>query len=155
MNQTQGNVVWHPISVNNGWNLLSLPAIPSGSINRNLFPDVSAQQFYYFENGVYLQPDSLEFGRGYWFYDSVSATRFIPGIPVSSRSYQLSVGWNLIGSISYDVPLSNVFDPEHIVNKDSWSHFDGSGYVSSDTLKKGSAYWVYAERDGTISLSIE
>ncbi|MBI3194442.1 MAG: T9SS type A sorting domain-containing protein, partial [Ignavibacteriae bacterium] len=61
-------------------------------------------------------------------------------------------GWNIVGSLSYPVDVSTITsNPPGLVT----SEFVGfeNGYVSSDSIQPGKAYWVKVSGNGQLILS--
>jgi hypothetical protein len=63
-------------------------------------------------------------------------------------------GWNLIGSISQPVETSTVMqNPPGIVITDYFIY--DSGYIPSNTLIPGKAYWVKVSQNGKLILTAQ
>ena len=80
-----------------GWNLISLPLIPTDAKLSTLFP--GAEIAYEFQR-VYLNAEKLEPHKGYWIKTPEERSYLIKGELIRSYSVNLSKGWHLLGSIS-------------------------------------------------------
>jgi len=82
-----------------GWNLLSLPFLPSSNQRSALFPSSVSSAFRY-DKG-YVRTDTLEPGVGYWLKFGADDSAQFSGAPQTIDSVDLFAGWNMIGAISY------------------------------------------------------
>ncbi len=138
------------VSINVGWNLISVPVHRSNNRAASLFPTAISGTFSY--NGAYFQQDSLTPGIGYWIKFPIAVTQSIPGTSITSVEVTVSEGWNLIGSISQSLPITEVTsNPPGLIT----SQFFGyqSRYNISNTIEPGKAYWVKVHQSGTLNLS--
>ncbi len=94
---------WFTLS--EGWNLVSFPASQTaGTLDSFMASYLPAPQDYAFENGGYVEGDSVTItaGHGYWVYATGSVTVSTPGATTdpgaSVTVSNLSEGWNLIGN---------------------------------------------------------
>jgi hypothetical protein len=90
-------------------------------------------------------------GRGYWIKFNASGTSAITGMPLEADTINVKAGWNLIGSISVQVPVDAVTP----INTNISSSFYGyeNGYATASTIDPGKSYWVKVSNDGTLILS--
>ncbi len=132
------------------WNLISVPVQVSDLRRNILFPSSQTSAYYY--NHGYVSTDTLGYCNGYWLKFSNSPTTTFTGNIVLNDTCPIVKGWNLIGSISGPVPLSNV---SAVPGSITLSGFYGyaNGYHPVDTLKPGKGYWVKASAAGQIVLT--
>jgi hypothetical protein len=95
--------------------------------------------------------DTLKNGLGYWLKFSGDHNVSIPGIPRSSDSVDVSSGWNMIGSVSSLLSITNVV-PSSGVNIVSPFYQYQNGYATTTTLYPGKAYWVKVSASGKLYL---
>lgn len=148
--QVEGAVIQANVDIRRGWNIVSLPVLVSNNDKDLLFPTATTNAFA-FEGGYHIK-DSLLNGVGYWLKFDSAQTVPITGLVVVRDTLEVTVGWNLIGTISYPVPVSAVQSiPDGIIS----SQFFGfeSGYRTEDTLQPGKGYWVKVSQNGQIVLS--
>jgi hypothetical protein len=95
------------ISLNKGWNLVSVPVNPTGSDVASVLSPIdgkyAAVYAYdgsnyetYIPGGSSNTLNRIEAGRGYWLYMNEAATLTVEGSP-APRSVPLKTGWNLVG----------------------------------------------------------
>jgi hypothetical protein len=125
------------------WNLLSSSFNPEG---KQSLPEMFAY------DGSYVSSDSMEFGRGYWAKPSDSIVVYT-GAPVWSCSIPVRNGWNMIGSLTDDVIISNITtQPEGLLSSQFFGFID-KRYTPVDTLKPGRGYWIKVNDNGNLILS--
>ncbi len=138
------------ITASTGWNMVSLPLIVTDTRRQTLFPCAVGNVFKYTGSG-YVLVDSLVHGIGYWVKLSCSPVTYI-GYFRDLDTIPVNAGWNMIGGISFPVPVSSIgSDPGGI----RVSNFFGftSGYISVDSIKPGYAYWVKVSEPGKLIIS--
>jgi hypothetical protein len=139
------------MTASTGWNMLSLPYHVTNPYYLNIYPSAIVGTLYGF-NGSYYATDSLQTCAGYWLRFAAEETINITGFPIDSCTITLAPGWNMIGGLSCDVPLSNINDPGGIIIPGTLFGFNGA-YVSADTIKQGNGYWLRTNAAGTITLT--
>ncbi len=134
------------ISVNGGWNMVSVPLLLDDMSVNSVFPD-AASQAYTFDNG-YITSDQLENGTGYWLKFNDAATYGITG-SVLPDIVPVNEGWNMIGF--YNTPLDAdiiMSDPSGIIISQFFG-FD-NGYFGAETINPGVGYWVKTSGAGEL-----
>jgi len=146
----QENIVQVPVSIIDGWNILSVPLLASNMTGSVLFPTATSP-FYTFTT-AYNQVSILENGKGYWVRFAGNQNIVINGTNISGEEIAVNQGWNLIGPFMIDVSVENLTTspPEIIIS--SFYGYDG-GYIPSNILKSGKGYWVKASQNGIIYLN--
>ncbi|OQY28343.1 MAG: hypothetical protein B6244_07495 [Candidatus Cloacimonetes bacterium 4572_55] len=134
-----------------GWNMIGLPVIPADGSVDSLFPNAIANTLYEFD-GSYLSAVALEAGVGYWLRFSAAETVQLCGVPFTTQTLDLSVGWNMIAGPSCTVPLSAVIDPDNIIIENTLYFFDGS-YRLATSIEQGEGYWIRANAAGQVTLN--
>jgi len=139
------------IPIQGRWNMISIPRVVENGLKLELFPTAISNAFYY--NGSnYQKADTLRPGIGYWLKFSKDTTISIIGDPILNDSIEVSTGWNLIGSITNTVLINSITsDPPDIITGKFFT-YDG-GYIMSDSLEPGKAYWVKVSQSGKLYLS--
>ncbi|TAK53062.1 MAG: T9SS type A sorting domain-containing protein [Bacteroidetes bacterium] len=136
-------------SINDKWNLVSLPVEPVDSdysVATN-FPTANSLVFRY--DGSYQSTDPVSMGPGYWIKFVNAQIVANQGTPKTSLALPLSDDWNLIGSLSLPFPVSNITDT--IVSGSSFFEYN-NGYLVATTIYPGKGYWVKASEAGTLNL---
>lgn len=150
-----------------GWSLFSLPLKPFSAKTSEIFGDDIASNAYYLwgyhQSLGYLAADSLEFFKGYWLGLLTGSNWDVRGIAVEEDSSvsELALGYNIIGnnyvrnlskstiSFKKDNQLLNFEDA--VTNgwiANTLYTYDGSGYVTIDTLIPFGGYWLGVLQDG-------
>jgi hypothetical protein len=137
-------------AINNRWNLVSVPVLGSDSDPAHLFPTAISVMFGY--NGQYVQKDSAAIGTGYWLKFNGSQVINLSGNSVASDTFEVNAGWNLIGSISFPLAVSNVVALGTTVRSSFYTF--KQGYVRTDTIYPGSAYWIKSDLKGELVFSV-
>jgi carboxypeptidase T len=140
------------VSVQQQWDLISLPVLPYDYKRTAVFP-TSSSSAYSYENGVgYVLKDTLIPGKGYWVRFPAAIDQGIIGIPFTAETIAVHEGWNLIGSISAPIPCASIMcDPPGLVTSQFFGY--SNGYVVVDTIQPGKGYWVNMSGNANIILS--
>jgi len=127
---------------NSGWQMISLPL--------NTVCPYTLKGLYGYEMR-YVIKDTMEIGKGYWKKLLTSSRRFV-GYQVSEETVHVNPGWNIIGSISSPLLVSDIISNPPGMNTSQFFGYDRS-YITSDTIQPGKAYWVKVEGSGELILS--
>lgn len=153
------NLAPDPITIsknyNGGWDLVSVPVRSFNNFSSLIFP--TASPVYKFSGGYQLV-FALENGPGYWAkFNQPTQTVVFEGIPISSMTIPVVAGWNLIGSISYRLPVPMIYSEPPGIITEKYKYVQGFGNINltpSDSLKPGSGYWFKTNSTGNIILDI-
>jgi len=132
------------------WNIVSVPLEASDMSKGGLFPMATSNAFW-FDGNEYVVKDTLEVGKGYWLKFAADSSITVIGPKRDSLVIPVFAGWNLIGTLSVDIPTTNVYtNPAGILA----SNFFGfmNRYYPTNTLKKGEGYWIKTNASGSIVL---
>lgn len=147
---TSGGTVNRQFTVQDYWNMVSIPLTMEDYAKTELFPTAISNAFA-FENG-YIFNQTLENGRGYWVKFSAVEAVAHTGLERTQDTIDVVAGWNLIGSLSSSIPVSNIGSiPGGIVTSGFYA-FD-EGYRISATLDPGRGYWVKSSQAGKLVMS--
>ena len=156
------NLAPDPITIsknyNGGWDLVSVPVQSFNNFVSLTFP--TASPVYKYNGGYQLLSvyDALENGPGYWAkFNQPTQTVVFEGLPISSLTIPVVAGWNLIGSISYRLPVPLIYSEPPGIIKEKYRYVQGSGNINltpSDSLKPGAGYWFKTSSAGNIILDI-
>jgi len=136
--------------VSDGWNMVSVAQTMSDYRTSVLFPQAISRAFSY--EGEYNAVDTLVNGRGYWLKFGGNHLIFSKGEMRQSDSIPVNSDWNMIGSVSRPVAVSDIQqDPPGIISSGVFG-YDG-GYVVDSVIVPGRAYWVRVSRKGTLILN--
>jgi hypothetical protein len=138
------------VTMQEDWNLISLPLDVPGSRRSALFPFSASYAYSY--HGGYTEQETLSAGNGYWLkFDEYYRRITYYGEPVSRVTLDLAKGWNLIGAPSSPVGLGNISTvPPGIVTSFVYGYTDG--YSIADTLYPSQGYWIKLAQDGRLAI---
>jgi hypothetical protein len=141
-----------PYHLMKSWNLVSLPLNVSDGRTAALFPSAISPAYLYDSAAGYVVRDTLVPRAGYWVRFGSSGDIGLAGAPRRSDTIDVVPGWNMIGSVSRSIPVSDVSSiPPGMVT----SHFftyQGS-YAVAGSIEPGKGYWVKAGENGKLVLS--
>ncbi|MFI5253069.1 MAG: T9SS type A sorting domain-containing protein [Bacteroidota bacterium] len=142
------------VSLRGGWNLVSNPVQAPDSSVHTLFPRALTQAFDYSTGVGYTPHDSLRRGEGFWvkFPDTTGLMSVLSNPKITGMSIPVQAGWNLIGSVSDDVPVNTVgaSTPGMVTSK--FFGYNG-GYNTVDTIHPGAGCWVKVNTTGALILN--
>lgn len=154
INNSDSEIVTISQTYASGWNLVSLPVYPLSYNYYDVFPESVLGSFYGFnQGGVYTQMQTLELGKGYLLrFDNETTVTFI-GRPINSLDLNITEGWNLIGSISNNIDIEDIQDPDNIRTEGTPLYsFNNGSYNPASSIFKGKGYWLVADAEGVITL---
>jgi hypothetical protein len=138
------------VNVQDKWNMVSIPVISETRLKTELFPTAISDAYSY--NEAYVTKDSLTRGTGYWIKFDEDQPITFHGYVFQSDIIDVVSGWNLIGTISNTLPVTNIItSPPDIMS----SYFFGytTGYNIADSLHPGKGYWIQVTEPGTIIMN--
>ncbi|MBI5216761.1 MAG: T9SS type A sorting domain-containing protein [Ignavibacteriae bacterium] len=150
--RTIGGEVTVTVTMNERWNLISVPLTVSDYRRSNLFPSATSSAFAYTGSG-YAVAETLRNGKGYWLKFASSGSVNLTGVARSVDTFNVAEGWNLIGSISSPFAVKYL-SPIPSVLFTSGVYEYNRGYELTDTIKPGKGYWVHANQTGKLVLSL-
>ena len=153
-----------PITVDQGWNLISIPGVPENGNPATIAAGTADLDttFYWYNpsSGSYVASTSLQLGQGYFVLFSGTTQTEIPISVTHAYQYQIQLfqGWNLIGSVqgSYDFSNPVTFDAANTTQQSVSSVLSSSlftwdpttqSFNPATTIEAGKGYWVLALED--------
>ena len=137
------------VSVDRGWNIISIPLAVADGRRSMLFPDASSNAIAY--EGAYAARETLAAGPGYWIKFASAGAIPLLGDSLSADTVSVQAGWSMIGSLSTPLPAAAVSsDPPGILTSNFYG-FKG-GYAAAETLLPGKGYWVKTTAGGRLIL---
>jgi hypothetical protein len=130
-----------------GWNMVSVPLHVADSRKSCLFPTAASYAFTY--ETKYVIKDSLNHCGGYWVKFQNADTVRMTGLLCDEDSLHVASGWNMIGSISFPVPIGAIVQHPAGITNGIYFGYEGT-YSIADTLRPGVAYWVKLKNPGTL-----
>lgn len=148
MPDNSGTVV--SVNYNDGWNLISLPVNVSNNSTSAIWPGAASSLFAY--NNSYVIVSEAGIGRGYWLKFNGNYTKNYTGSAVSFANVSLNARWNMVGSISGPVNISNIrTEPAGILVSEFYG-YNGNNYEIANTIMPGKGYWVKTSQSGRLIL---
>ncbi|MBS1518940.1 MAG: T9SS type A sorting domain-containing protein [Bacteroidetes bacterium] len=135
------------ISVNSGWNMISIPISLSDMNPSVIFPGAASPAYYY--NNGYVSTNVLQISKGYWVKFNNPGSYFVTGIPLSPKNINVVSSWNIIGPFDENIPVNNIVTvPSGLLSSNFFEYNDA--YYIEDTLKAGKGYWIKSNANGYI-----
>jgi len=142
-----------------GWNMVSLPLVPSAmeSTPDNVYPDASYVYGFDTATNNWVEAENIVPGVGYMVLVTTEVDYTLWGQPVNDYTFDIIRGWNLIGTVydeaDFSSPTSSppgavMGSPEHTY----YYNVLGGGYDSGDVLEPGKGYFVAANVDAVLSV---
>lgn len=137
--------------VNNSWNLVSVPLSVNEHSKDSIFSTSVSNAFAYNPGSGYSKPDTLKNTVGYWLKFQSEEEVEITGLAIQYDDIDVVEGWNLIGSITDSVFISNITtNPEGIIISDFYGYSDR--YYVTDVIQPAKGYWVKINQSGKLIL---
>ncbi len=138
------------VSVNSGWNLMSIPVQTQGLTVNGIFTDATSKAYFY--DGRYIIRDTLIQGYGFWLKFNSSKNYSISGNPLTGISISVKAGWNLIGALNTTIPVYTIAsEPAGIILTPFYGY--SGGYFNSPQIERGKGYWVKVSQNGYLILN--
>lgn len=139
------------IIVASGWNMISVPLTVADYRKTILFPTATSNAFTY--DGSYKVKDTLQNAQGYWLkFPASPQPVFMSGATRTSDSVAVKTGWNMIGSLSVPISITNITRSPGL-NLTSPFYGYQNGYSVANTIEPGRAYWIKVSTDGKLYLN--
>jgi hypothetical protein len=107
--------------------------------------------YSYTPNVGYSPQSNVGVGPGYWVRYPSATNQPISGYAVPAATFDVSAGWNLIGSITDPVAVSEVTSIPGGMISSNFFGYHGM-YENADTIRPGGAYWVKMADSGSLVL---
>jgi hypothetical protein len=138
-------------SVDKYWNIVSLPLKVTDPRTTVVFSSATSNAFAYNGNS-YVLKDTIENGKGYWLKFGSAQNLWISGAIISTDTFDVVAGWNLIGSTSKIVSVNTINSiPSNIINSNFFGYH--RGFVVASTINPGCGYWIRTNQKGKLVLS--
>jgi hypothetical protein len=133
------------------WNLVSVPLVVRNYDKDSLYPTAVSNAFAY--EGSYVTKDTLQNSAGYWL--KFNGDQSIPqtGTRLYRKTIDVAEGWNLIGSISSSVAVTDIGSVPGGIITSSFYGYGTSGYTVASSIEPGKGYWVKVSQNGQLIVS--
>ena len=145
-----GEMVYHQIQLQPGWNMISIPGQPSNPDPAQLLEQGTGLLLPLYQwnpsQFTYQPVQELKVGQGYWALclEDGGASFDIAMTPVNQHQLTLERGWNMIGGLSSQIDFSDpAEEPDESILPPafSWNPIAFT-YLQADQLLPGQGYWV-------------
>jgi len=146
------------IPLDMGWNMVSLPVIPSSNRVEDIFPGYSSYVYSYNPLlGEYCEVESLIAGEGYFVLSTQDTFFSLWGENFSYINKDMNTGWNLIGGPSRNIMFSNFSTIPAGILLDSPYYWNAeeAEYIEVDTLEFYNGCWILSDSPGTLEILSE
>jgi hypothetical protein len=140
-----------------GWQTLSVPVVVDDFAKTTVWAtaDPNSNAFS-FCGSVYVPEDTLENGVGYFVKFNSAQDIFYAGEFLEQIETPVCAGWNIVGSISEEVPTSSNVCLFPGPNSFTSSFFIfRNGYQIVKTIIPGMGHWIRVAMDGSILVNID
>jgi len=146
------------INLSSGWNMLSCSGNPVVSDIATIVTGKKVFPFAYTYNPLTNTFDkvyTIEFGKSYWFVADGNTQITLEYYQRQSLTYPLKKGWNMSGSLSYDVPTSSLTTtpPNQIFTFVYCWNPVTQAFYKAYTIKPGDGYYIAANSDCTLTMN--
>lgn len=130
------------------WQMISTPVDGTHSVDS----DVTLFSF----SNRYEHENSITQGEGYWMKtsDDSSLEFSIRGEGLTQLSLSLNEGWNMVGGLADNIPITSISDTDNVLTDAPVYHYTNGEYVSVDQIEPDKGYWLYASEAGSVDLQI-
>ncbi len=141
-------------SVSSGWNMVSLPVDAIDPRTLSVYTGAISPAYAY--SSGYVTKDTLVPGYGYWLKYPSDKQVGITGFWLNSLSVPVQSGWNMVGSLSANIPKSSATSDtsKTKILTTFYGYKAGTGYFQADTIKVGKGYWVKMSAAGALLLNV-
>jgi len=140
------------ITLQSGWNMVSVPLVMQDMLTSQVFPGAVAVYTWNPSTKSYEAPAYIEPEKAYWVAVTVETPRPWHGVPVSAWDSPIAAGWNMMGSVYSTEPaaVESLGDepPESILRNAiyRWDPLSKS-YEPATAIERGIGYWLAATQD--------
>jgi hypothetical protein len=138
------------IQMSTDWNMVSVPVTVGDSRSTILFPTATSNAYTYVSAAGYVRKDTLLNRLGYWIKFPSAQTVSITGFARLHDTVDVVQGWNLVGSISVPIQVASIVQMPTGIVASGYYAFSGSGYIQTNTIEPGKAYWVKVSTSGRL-----
>ncbi len=147
------------ITLQPGWNMVSVPLLMSNSTVAAVFPGAEAVYTWNPSNKSYASPPVVDPKLAYWVAVPSVTVLELHGVPFTAWEQPILTGWNMVGSIYYvdSVPLASVStspQPDTLERTAiyTWDPVAKS-YIARTIIESGKGYWMATTANRTLSMS--
>jgi len=131
------------LSLNEGWNIISIPLNTSINGLPSLFDTVS---MFGYKNNSWFVPEEIDNKLGYWIKVNESVNVTIVGTKVLDKTIEMNSGWNLVGyPYLVEKNVSELYSDAIVygyVDSEWYSYDSDREFNTLERFRPGYGYWV-------------
>jgi len=139
------------LNINPGWNLISVPIVPSDSNAQVLFNCISTiveKPPLAWESPLFVAAAEIEPKVGYWLFSTEAKTCEINGTIIDNTTIILNPGWNLIGTTgTSNIDISSI--PNQVAERPAL-YWNNPLFEETNVIEPGKAAWVFVTEETEI-----
>jgi hypothetical protein len=137
------------ITLKAGWNMVSVPVIPTDNSVSAVFPGAAAVYTWNPATKNYTTPTTVLPEKGYWVAVTADENITVSGVPVSTWTTNITAGWNMIGSVINNADFTSPNDnPDNSVqNFVYWWDPGSKSYKNVSAIEPFKGYWAASVND--------
>ena len=142
------------LSLQAGWNMVSMPITPTDSSISAVFPGVAGIFAWNATSRSYYVPTVIDPKEGYWVAVTENTTMTISGTPIETWTTDIKAGWNMIGSVNTSASIADPSDDPDgsVIPTAYWWDPVSKSYILTTDIEPGKGYWVASVNDCTLTL---
>ncbi len=134
----------------NGWQMLSVPVVVPNFLRTVVWPTATTEASEFTQDSGYVVRTTLKNGPGYWIRFGAVQNVVTSGGYIEKDTVHVFPGWNLIGSITDDIPISNVCLYPNGNTFMSVFFTYKNGYVPVQSIAPGIGHWIKVQQNGDV-----
>jgi hypothetical protein len=152
---TPPEIIEVQLSLQAGWNMVSVPVTPANNSSSAVFPSVDAVFAWNATGRSYYEPTVIEPEKGYWVAVTENTIITINGTPIVNWTTDIKAGWNMIGSVNATASIADPKDYHDgsVIPDAYWWDPLGRSYNLTTDIQAGKGYWVAATEDCLLTLA--
>lgn len=142
-----------------GWNLLSIPVVPTNMSPVAVFPMHIPPAYRYSASDGYEIVDKIEPGVGYWVKFPTEDSVDVIGSVVASITISVtsaSGGWNMIGTAAGPTQVASLLTVPSSIIRTVYAYDPVAGYTAlglNSELRPGNGYFMKVLASGTVTIN--
>ena len=142
------------LSLQAGWNMVSVPVTPIDNSTSAVFPGVAGIFTWNAASRSYYVPTVIDPEKGYWVAVTENTTITISGTPIETWTTDIKAGWNMIGSV---ITVASIATPNDdpdssVIPTVYWWDPVSKSYILTTDVDPGKGYWAASVQDCTLTL---
>jgi len=142
------------LSIDPGWNMISIPLIPKDNTTETLFGDcvstLDTEPILKFDSPLFEEVTEIKSKVGYWLFSTEATTCDINGAAIDNRTLILEPGWNMVGTVELN-NLDTALIPNQVPQRppQKWSP---PLFEDTSTIEPGTSIWVFVTEPTEITI---